>query len=113
VDPKVHIWDDVVRERVNVYIEIGRNENGQRLFLTPDGRPPLMVVEGSEPPLYMWIPAYIARALGEALAPRPEASERHLDDALMIRDRLLTMIEADAIGRSKSGIAAEHIREQQ
>lgn len=74
-----------------VYVKIGENE-GRDLFQTYDGEVH-EVPMGREPPLYMRIPDPIAEAVGEALAPRPVATERHLEDAMNTRDWALGLID--------------------
>lgn len=90
---KVWAVNDVIRQCVLVYVEVGR-EDHQRVFQTDDGAIH-KVAYGEEPPMFMRVPHNIAEKIGEALAPRPEAGERHLDDAITVRDRLLTIIEND------------------
>lgn len=90
--PKVHIVPDPVRMQQLVYIELGPASGDERVFATQDDPARTVIVRpGSEPPLYMAIRNEVAEALALALAPRPEATERHLDDAIEVRDRLLTM----------------------
>lgn len=83
------------RQTVAVYVEVGHVEaDGSRYFATQDpSEAPVHVAAAAEPPLWARVPMGIAEAIGEALAPRPEASERHLDDAIAVRDRLLTLVE--------------------
>jgi hypothetical protein len=89
---------DRVRARFNVYMEVNTDSGSTvRRFMTRgrDGEPPMIkeVPMGNEPPLWDWFPEEIAADLAEALAPRPQATERHLDDAIDVRDRLLTLVE--------------------
>lgn len=99
---KVHIQYDESRMVYLVRVEYGEpTDEGVRRFASLTEGPPgtFYVRPGEEAPLYMRpIPLDIAEALGKALAPRPEATERHLDDALDVRDRLLTLIERGALG---------------
>lgn len=92
---KVYAINDPIRQSVAVYVERGELQNGDRLFEHfVDGHLKVSPVRmDCEPPLYMRIPERIAVAVGEALAPRPEAAERHLDDVIAVRDRLLTLVE--------------------
>ena len=80
----------------DVYVQIGVDDNGMRIFQTADRRIE-HVPSGQEAPRYATVDVMIAEALGEALAPREEASERHLNDALRVRDRLLTLVEANVM----------------
>lgn len=97
---KFHTHIDPIRQRVNLYCEIGE-EDGVRVFITRGGRDPLYessdlihkVAPGQEPPLWDWFPLEVVTELTEALNPRPAATERHLDDAIVVRDRLLTIVE--------------------
>lgn len=88
---KVYAHHDIVRQRVVVYIETAV-EDGFRWYQGMDGTLH-QVRPGDEPPMYAAIPDEVAEAVGEALAPRPDVTGRHLDDALEVRDRLLTLIE--------------------
>ncbi len=83
---------DPIRQRVNLYCEVGGNDKGERFFAQRNGDT-LIVPMGADPPLWDWFPMEIMRALSEAIDPRPPATERHLDDAIVIRDRLLTLVE--------------------
>jgi hypothetical protein len=75
-----------------VYYEIGSNELGTRAFMTGDGR--IVDVEpGAEAPFYLQVAEPVADAVAQAIAPRPEASARHLDDAILIRDEALAMVQ--------------------
>jgi len=58
----------------------------------------LEVHEGEEPPLYLHLPDNIKDALLETFRPRVDPSERHLKDALGVRDRLMVLLEASTIG---------------
>lgn len=90
--PKVWTVRRPERMSWDVYVQIGVQEDRYALFQAPDaeGRGRLVAVApGSEAPRYLFVEDTIAQALGEALAPRQEASARHLDDALGLRDRLI------------------------
>lgn len=93
---KFHVERDHIRMRYNVFLEVS-GEDGRRFFQTRgnDGTPPevIEVPLGMEPPLWDWFPYQVAEQLGELLAPRPQATERHLDDAIGVRDRLLSLVE--------------------
>jgi hypothetical protein len=90
---RTHI--DPIRQRVLVYCEVGRAENGSRLFVSRHEHPNEVVEvrPGGEPPIWDRFPMEIADELAEALNPRPPVTERHLDDAIAVRDRLLTLVE--------------------
>lgn len=90
----VYAIREPARQTVAVYVEVGEDTDGARWFHVQDPlEGPVRVVRGTEPPLWARVPMWIAEAIGEALAPRPEATERHLDDAIAIRDRLLSLVE--------------------
>jgi hypothetical protein len=94
---KVFAVREPARRTIAVYVEQHRDNDGTGYFEAPasDGGYQLVKVAATaEPPLWARIPMHIAEAVGEALAPRPEATERHLEDAISVRDRLLTLIEA-------------------
>ncbi len=88
----VYAVREPVRQSVAVYVELHREPNGAAIFEAPDGVN-VTVPPGAEAPLYMRVPMRIAESVAEALAPRPVATERHLDDAIALRDRLLTLVE--------------------
>lgn len=94
---RVYATHEIVRQSVLVYVEVGDDPaTGDRFFQVQDSsrfRNPVRVAPGEEPPFWMRIPEQIANAVGEALAPRPDVTERHLDDAIGIRDRLLALVE--------------------
>lgn len=91
----VYAIPEPARQSVAVYVEVGREKDGSAWFQVPvDGGYEVVKVDAYEdPPLWARVPTHIAEAIGEALAPRPEATERHLDDAMAIRDRLLSLVE--------------------
>lgn len=98
---KVYTVRDLVRRSTVVYVELGPvpDKPGWRYFQTlmhPDGvGPGVMEVEpDAEPPIWFRVNDEIAGALAEALSPTPEVTGRHLDDAIMVRDRLLAIVEA-------------------
>lgn len=90
---KVHAVYEPERHSVRIYIESGATEDGRRVYTGSDHKP-YVVAPGQEPPMYMRLDSEIAQAVAEALQPKPVASERHLDDAIMIRDRLMRLVEA-------------------
>lgn len=92
LDPRIPVVYRPEREVYMVYVMLGTTDEGNRLYRAEDGVHP--VPPNGEAPAYMTVGADIARAIGEALAPRPEATERHLDDAIATRDRLLSLIES-------------------
>lgn len=90
----VYAIPEPARQSVAVYVEVGEDTDGARWFHVQDPlEGPVRVEQGQEPPLWARVPMRIAEAIGEALAPRPEATERHLDDAMAVRDRLLSIVE--------------------
>lgn len=103
---KVYTVHRPERMGYNVYVEVGQANDGSKWFATlpnplySDGGP-VQVAVGEEAPIYMFVPEQIAKALGEALAPRPEATERHLEDAMYTRDRMIDFVEKhiDALTR--------------
>jgi hypothetical protein len=94
---------DPERVSFRVYLRLTDEPNEQGAFLYRSGHDPKLhcspevvaVWPGQEPPLYMRIEEGLARALAEALAPRPEFGERHLNDAIEVRDRLLAILESE------------------
>lgn len=97
---RVYAEREWARQTIAVYVELrGPDEHGDRLFETfvTHGEDATLtavrVRHGEPPPMWLRIPVQVAQALGEALAPRPEVTERHLDDALVVRDRLLGLVE--------------------
>jgi len=97
--PGFRVQHDPIRQRALVYRCVGTDERGRDLYSTRgdiDRVPEVIAVEpGHEPPLWDWFPWEVVTALGNALAPRPEVTERHLEDALTVRDRLLALFEAE------------------
>lgn len=89
---KVHAIHEIERNSVRIYIEVGIDADGRHLYLKPDGHP-VGIFPGAEPPLYMRLDQMIAEAIAEALSPPPVASARHLDDAIEVRDRVMTLVE--------------------
>ena len=91
---RIYAQPDPIRQAVYVYVELGTDEQGRRTFDSGEpGKMPVAVPMGAEPPRYMTVPMQIAEKIGEALAPRPDVTERHLDDAIVVRDRALTLVE--------------------
>jgi hypothetical protein len=87
---------DPLRAEVRLYHEVEEAaEPGKRAFLSLiDGFTFHQVEPGQEPPMYIRpIPLHLAEEVARALAPRPEVTERHLDDAIEVRDRLLSLVE--------------------
>jgi hypothetical protein len=109
---------DPLRQRVAIYCEIKSDPNtGARTFLTRRtgehwGEEVQEVGLGMEPPLWDWFPDDAVGPLAEALASRPAATERHLDDALEVRDRLLTLVEATAMINDKDGGPQNHVERE-
>jgi hypothetical protein len=82
-------------ERMVLYNRLGHFKDGCGLFTTRGGvETPtelMAVAPGNEPPIYLIIGREEADAIANAISPRPQATERHLDDAINVRDRLLHM----------------------
>jgi hypothetical protein len=80
-----------------LYIKMGSFKDGWRLFQTRDisssRRDYVAVAPGEEPPMYLVLDEAETDAIINALRPQPEASARHLDDTIMVRDRLLVLVE--------------------
>lgn len=115
---KFFIHRDPVRQRINVYCEIPADPDygpGERVFLTRRNEEqyiaPMVhrIALGGEPPIWDWFPEEVAELLGEALAPRPEFSERYLTDAVTVRDRLLTMVEANQMSDLSGDRGPTHV----
>lgn len=115
---KFYAVHDLLRQRINLYCELGVRDDGVRLFAVResplyDRGPVQEVTIGSEPPLWDWFPDDAVGPLAEALAPRPVATERHLDDALTVRDRLLSLFEAQPLfGIHQSDRGGVHIADE-
>jgi hypothetical protein len=112
---KFFVKPDPVRQRVLVYCQLPDDPGtGDRMFLARRNEEqyisPMVhrIGLGGEPPIWDWFPEEVAVLLGEALAPRPDFGERHLEDALTVRDRLLTLVEA-GIMTTASEVAQYHI----
>lgn len=86
---------DVIRGRVNVYVELLPG-----MFLTGDNEHQ-SVEPGALPPMFMSLPDEIAQLLKVELdGGREPATNRHLTDAIEVRDRLLTLVEAQHMRES-------------
>lgn len=93
---EIQVHHEPWMERMVIYCKMGSYEDGCRMYATrPHGPAPywMIVAPMEEPPLYLVIGTQEADAIAEAIQQRPEATERHLDDAMDVRDRLLTMME--------------------
>jgi hypothetical protein len=91
---KFHTHIDPIRQRVLVYCEVGE-QDGRRIFQTREPQN-VVVAMGEEPLPWDWFPLEVVSELAEALSSRPAVTERHLDDAIAVRDRLLAMVERAA-----------------
>jgi hypothetical protein len=79
---------DPIRGHVHVYVE---TLPGHWLTATNEH---VSVDPGEEPPRYLDLPMQIAELLKVELdGGREPATNRHLDDAIAVRDRLLAMVE--------------------
>lgn len=82
--PEFRRWD--------VYVQLGSTAEGRMMYDQLDG-PPILVAPMTEAPIYMSVPADVGQAIADALNNRPAATERHLDDAIAVRDRLLDLVD--------------------
>jgi hypothetical protein len=93
---KVHVEHSISRNTYLVYVELGEVKSGadagKRVFLTPNNEQWIVAIN-SEAPVYLQVWAPAAEAIAEALRPRPEATERHLDDVIDVRDRMIALVE--------------------
>jgi hypothetical protein len=83
-------------ERTILYMKLGVFADGCRLYAKrPYGEPPFIMIVApmEEPPVYLVIGDQEAEMIADAIRPRPQVNERHLDDAIQVRDRLLSMAE--------------------
>jgi hypothetical protein len=114
---RIYTHHDPIRQRVNIYVQVSEEEDGSRWFQA-GGDPSKFhgageltrVPQGQEPPLWGWVSDEIAEALGKALAPPPDFGARHLEDAIDVRDRLLVILETQAMSTANAGsghLAAE------
>jgi hypothetical protein len=88
---KVHTIHEPLRDRINVFVEVGTNH-----WLTHvDGEQHIVdAPPEAEPPKFVSLPCSVAEDLKLALDGRPEpATNRHLEDAIAVRDRLLWLVE--------------------
>lgn len=69
-----------------------RSNDGTVIALTADNISSI-VDQGGRFPVFAKIPEFAAEAIAEALQPRPQVTNRHLEDAMCVRDRLLQMLE--------------------
>ena len=116
---EVKAHHDFMRDRTNIYVQKGVFASGCKLYEIRNPNPqfqeaPFMVVSpGEEAPLYLWVSSEVAQAIGEALAPRSphgEAVDRHLNDTVTVRDRLLTMLEANTMmGMQETDRGVQHM----
>jgi hypothetical protein len=115
---EVQVHYEPWRDRIIIYSLMGRFADGCRLYVTRrDGDSPYMMVVApqEEPPLYLTLGSDEADAIADAIRPRPQVNERHLADTIEVRDRLLTLIEAEQIGRGGGDTAdpaADHVRRE-
>lgn len=86
---RVHVQPDPLRDRVDVFVNTG----GAYWLVYGEDKPQL-VPQDVTPPVYVSLPTWIARELKGQLEGKPDpAGDRHLTDAIGVRDRLLTMVE--------------------
>lgn len=104
-------------ERAVIYIKLGMYASGHRLYKARKHEHyfeyEVMVVEPmQEPPVYLVLGEQELDAIVAAVRPPHNPTLEHLDDARTVRDRLLTLVEADQIGRGggdKEDPAAVHV----
>lgn len=85
-DPARDHHDIYIVNDDGTYVTAGTERTMSAVVKVPAGEPG---------PVFISIPDRWAAEIAEALAPRPQATERHLDDAIAVRDRLLTLVERD------------------
>lgn len=95
---KVYTVPQPERQSVAIYVIMREEDDGTKHCLFMDrqsARKIQRVPMGGELPYYMILPDEIAEPLADALRPpfEPDATERHLDDAVEVRDRLLGLVE--------------------
>jgi hypothetical protein len=90
---KAVAYNDPIRQRVIVLIEAGVDSSNVQHYLNAEGDA-VPVRLGEEPPIYLSLDMRVAAEVAKVLTPQPDVTARHLDDALAMRDRLLTMVEA-------------------
>ena len=94
---KAHIWNDVTTQTVKVALLLGER-HGIKLWASPFGTRPdaIEANPGSEIPVFLTLNQEIADAIGikpDDFVEQRDATNWHLEDALTIRDRLLTLVE--------------------
>jgi len=96
---KVHIENQWHSMTVNVWVYQRQGEAGSDL-LSPDLKTVTRVGLGEQmPDPTLRLPLDVAEPLAAALSdvlPPDRAQGRHLDDAIAVRDRLLTIVESSA-----------------
>jgi hypothetical protein len=95
-DYEVKVHHDVIRDRLLIFVRMGHFKDGWTLYQgrNAEGLPTYdATAPQTEPPLYLSLGMAEAEAIVRVLAPPPDASARHLDDTIMVRDRLLVLVE--------------------
>jgi len=89
---KVHVIRRPEALAIDIYIELERRPDGSTLCKAGDLEI-LEVAPGEEMPRYVRLFNEVAEAIVTELMPPPVATDRHLRDAIGVRDRLLTLVE--------------------
>lgn len=92
---EVRVVHNPARESVDIYV-FRRVNQDQRMYHRMD-EPPVILNAMEEAPVFGRFPVEVIEAIAREISPPTEtdATERHLDDAVMIRDRLLTLVESE------------------
>jgi hypothetical protein len=97
---EIQVRRDPLKEQMIIYCKVGTFADGCRMYATQTQNDPpffMIIAPQEEPPLYLRIGDQEADAIADAIRPRPQVNERHLDDTIGVRDRLLTMLEAQMV----------------
>lgn len=102
------------RGRIYIYVRLGMFADGCMLYSARssgvDGERLIPVRPGEEPPFALVLPIEEAKAIAEAIIDKKEEpSLRHLDDAIEVRDRMITLIESHAMFGDSDNASVNHI----
>ena len=89
--PRVVVQHDWLKRTAKVYCGLYPADGGGMVCLTTEGQ--TTIGEDEEAPLWFEVPQSLVESLAAQLTNRPAFSDRHLDDAIKVRDRLLTLVE--------------------